>query len=92
MISSRPISSAPISGRSSPGITIPVTPPAPSQRATVLVNGVMTTISTGQLGTGLKPIVYVNGRFRLRAGSEGIPVVKVGSRYRLLGAGETLES
>lgn len=58
--------------------------------ATILVNGVMVPIKPGQVGTGKKPLVYVNGRIRQRVASEGVPIVRVNGRYRLLAQGETL--
>lgn len=59
--------------------------------ATILVNGRPVKVAVAQIGTGQKPIVYLNGRFKLRAEAEGTPVVFVNGRYRLLAAGETLD-
>jgi hypothetical protein len=58
--------------------------------ATILVNGRVVPIPAALIGTGKKPIVYLNGRFKVRAAAEGIPVVFVNGRYRLLAAGEVL--
>lgn len=62
-------------------------------RATILKNGIMNKITTAQLGTGLKPIVYVSDHYRQRNASEGTPLIfdPIINRWRLLRAGETLE-
>lgn len=59
--------------------------------ATILSAGKLATIPAAQLGTGKKPVVYLSGRLRQRATTEGTPIVFVNGRYRLLAAGETLD-
>ncbi len=62
-------------------------------KATVLLSGVISKIPQAQVGTGLKPIVWVSNRFRQRQASEGTPLIfdPITKRWRLLQAGETLE-
>jgi hypothetical protein len=60
-------------------------------RACVNVGGIMTPASDAQVGAGLKPLVFINNRVRQRQNTEGMPIVSVNGRFRLLRSGETLE-
>jgi hypothetical protein len=62
-----------------------------ARRALVLSGTTLDEIADEQLATGLRPIVLLNGRLRLRSASEGVPVVFVNGRMRLLQDDEVLE-
>jgi hypothetical protein len=61
------------------------------RRALTIINGVKRQLQTAQLGTGLKPLVLLNGMLKLRSTTEGIPVVFANGQYRTLASSETLE-
>lgn len=68
-----------------------VTQGAITRRALTLISGVRRRVSDAQLGTGLKPLVLNGGALKLRATTEGTPVVFVDGKLKTLAAGETLE-
>ena len=61
-------------------------------RATILLNGYFSQIQDAQLGSGVKPLVLDNGVVKVRATSEGVPLVyDYETGYlRTIAAGETL--
>jgi hypothetical protein len=61
------------------------------RRALTVVAGVIRQVLGSELGLGMKPLVLVDGVKKLRAGSEGVPLVLSGGQLRTLASGETLE-
>lgn len=59
-------------------------------RATLFLNGVFAQIQDAQIGTGLKPVVLDAGFPKVRAASEGVPLVFDSGYLRTIAAGETL--
>lgn len=60
-------------------------------RALILVGGLLRVIQDADIGTGKKPIVYIDARLRQRLAAEGTPIVIDGGRIRLMLATETLQ-
>jgi hypothetical protein len=61
-----------------------------THHALVLVNGRLRQVQDAELGTGKKPLVLYNGRLRLRAGSEGTPMVIINGKAVPMPSGDTL--
>jgi hypothetical protein len=58
--------------------------------ALVLVNGRLRQVRNAEVGTGLRPLVLHNGRLKLRAGSEGTPMVVIHGKAVPLPSGHSL--
>lgn len=74
----------------SSGTTTPAQSGSTSIRALVMVNNLITQITDALVGTGLKPLVLVNGVIQQRVASEGIPIVYDGNKMRTMSGTETL--
>lgn len=73
------------------GATNTYLPRGIARRGMALINGRPTRITDAQRGTGLKPLVLLNGRLAVRQAGEGTPLVYVGGLVRGLQVGEVLE-
>jgi hypothetical protein len=56
------------------------------QRAILISSGTLAQITTAQVGTSLKPIVWYNNTITQRVASEGTPIIWDGTKLRLLNA------
>ena len=66
-------------------------PPSPVYRRALLMdNGHIRQILDSETGTGKKPLVLYSSVFRVRSGSEGIPVIVLNGSFRTLASTETL--
>jgi hypothetical protein len=61
-----------------------------THHALVLMNGRLRQVLDAELGTGKKPLVLHNGRLKLRAGSEGTPIVVINGEAVPMPSGDTL--
>ena len=61
-----------------------------SIRALIIENGYIQQITNAQIGTGLKPLVLLNGIWQQRATTEGSPIVLDTGTIRIINANETL--
>lgn len=59
-------------------------------RALTRFGGFLRVVSDGEVGTGLKPIVLVDGLYKERSATEGIPVVYDNGFLRFIRRGEAL--
>ena len=67
------------------------TPPSTVYRRALLMdNGHIRQIQDSEIGTSKKPLVLYSSVFRVRSGSEGIPVIVLNGSFRTLASTETL--
>ena len=66
------------------------TPSPVYRRALLIDNGHIRQILDSETGTGKKPLVLYSSVFRVRSGSEGIPVIVLNGSFQTLASTETL--
>ena len=82
---------APVNGLEIYGYFSVDDPPSPVYRRALLMdNGHIRQILDSETGTGKKPLVLYSSVFRVRSGSEGIPVIVLNGSFRTLASTETL--
>jgi hypothetical protein len=70
--------------------SFPVSSSSSSRRALILALGQLKEVPDNLLGTGLKPLVLVQGQVQERVASEGTPLILDQGQLRTLAANETL--
>ncbi len=71
-------------------LEVPYGVPGTPYRALVIINGRISEITDDLIGTGLKPLVLLDGQVRERVDTEGTPLILINGLFYTLPQGSTL--